>query len=444
MTGYGVTDNVTINGFEITGALSNNAIYCGGDGPSYLDIKYNYIHNIGVDRGSGNVYAINYRVNNPSPTDVNFSDNFFTNVLNTTSAALGHSAAIWVGQSTANGTVSNLTIERNIISHIMSGQTDRNADGISIQAAWGVGTGKVEGAIIKDNRITDITGGIAMGVNLSGKAPETLIKNNFINNISGSASEFGISVPATNNEAGTVEINENSITNVDFAIFNGTASTINSTCNWWGTEDKTEIAPKILGPVNWSQFLVVNPAGDDYPWDNVNKYSCSGSAPYNEDTGNVYATIQEAIIDANPGDVIVVPSGTYAENVNDVTGVKFSVGTSQGSATITGTLTLDEDSVLEIEIFADDDYDTWTIQGDLTLNNAKLEIVLKDEYKPDPGKVFNIITYEEKLNGELNTPMLIEANGSYFVLDYGSGTDDVITLTTVTPMFKMEIKTTGD
>jgi hypothetical protein len=36
MTGAGVTDNVTINGFAITGDMSNNAIYCGVDGPSNL------------------------------------------------------------------------------------------------------------------------------------------------------------------------------------------------------------------------------------------------------------------------------------------------------------------------------------------------------------------------------------------------------------------------
>jgi hypothetical protein len=257
LSGAGTSDGVTINGFEITGAFSNSGIYCGDNGAGDLDIKFNHIHSIGINRGSGNVYAINYRVNDPNTSNVNFSDNYITNVLNTTAAALGNSAAIWVGQSTANGVVSNLTVERNIISNIFSGGSTRAATGISIEAAWGAGTGGVNSPVIRNNSITNINGGIAYGIQLTGKTPGlAVVENNALSDIVGLPANpgwaVGINVPASN--TGNARINNNSFSNLANAVLNGTANTLDATCNWWGTTSVAEILGKVTGEVTVTPF----------------------------------------------------------------------------------------------------------------------------------------------------------------------------------------------
>ncbi len=253
------TNNVTINGFEITGTLSNSGIYCGGDGPSNLTIRFNNIHHIGTARGSNNVYAINYRVGANNTSNVNLSDNCIDEVLNGTNSAEQNSAAIWVGQSNANGVVSNLTIERNMISNVKSGRFDKAATGISLEAAWGVGTGGINGAIVKDNTIQTVSGGIAYGIQLTGKTPNTAVQNNKIDNVSSPfnpAYAVGVTVPLTNTGASTVSINNNSFTNATFAIFNGTAVNLNATCNWYGSASGNVITTKISGTINYISWLV--------------------------------------------------------------------------------------------------------------------------------------------------------------------------------------------
>ena len=243
------TENVTINGFEITGELSNNAIYCGNDGASNLNIRFNYIHNIGTLRGSGTVYAINYRVNDPSSTNINISDNYITEISNSTINAQGNSAAIWVGQSTAKGTVSNLKIERNVISNVKSGRLNKESSGIYIGVAWGVGTGKVDSPIINSNTITNILGYTAYGIELSGKTPGAIVTSNIINNIKGTISASDIIIPITNTGSATINISKNSLTDAYYGLSNGTLSTVNAMKNWWGSATPSFIS-SILGNVN--------------------------------------------------------------------------------------------------------------------------------------------------------------------------------------------------
>jgi hypothetical protein len=269
-----LSDGITINGFELTAPMANSAIYCGNNGPSNLNIKFNYFHDITTTRGSGTGYAINYRVNDPSTTNVNISDNIFNEVFNTSSAK--GSAAIWLGQSTANGTVSNLTIERNTISNVKSG-TGQDASGIYIGVAWGIGTGKVQSPVIGNNTITDIKGGVAYAIQLSGKTPGAVVSNNIVNNIinllSPSTAAFGVAIPSTNTGSATISVNNNSFTNVLYGIVNGTANTVDATYNWWG--DATgPLDPKTLPSTpNYNNPSGLGSAVTPYvaynPWNNA-------------------------------------------------------------------------------------------------------------------------------------------------------------------------------
>lgn len=162
----------------------------------------------------------------------------------------------------------------------------------------------------------------------------------------------------------------------------------------------------------------------------------------------IFGNIGRALSWSSPGLIVNMSEGTYAEDIVDDIGVTFSPGLSPGCVTV-NSLTVTNTSTFIIDIWGDDGacnsengWDKWTVNGNLNLNNAGIEIRLNG-YVPEAGKEFIIFEYGS-LTGEFDMPQLIEANGSYFLLDYGSGTDGKITLTTLAPMFKMEIKTTGD
>ncbi len=311
-TGVG-PDNVTINGFEITGTSSNNAIYCGGTGPNYLTIKYNYIHHIGTARGSGNVYAINYRCAALNQTDINISHNYFDYILNATSAALGSSAAIWMGQSTATGTFSNVLIEYNTIKHVESyngtlfGTDGINASGINIGCGW-KSTGYLDSPIIRYNTISDLTGGAVYGIALQGNTPGAQILNNTISNLtplSITQNAAGLCVfknvgYATNNGTGILAHN-NSLTNMYYGIYNATTNVVDGTSNWWGhasgplDDDSVNPDPEADNPdglgVSTTGYVTYDPwwanAGMTVPGSNSyvanGQYSFTVHAPNSED-----------------------------------------------------------------------------------------------------------------------------------------------------------------
>ncbi|HPS40157.1 MAG TPA: right-handed parallel beta-helix repeat-containing protein, partial [Candidatus Cloacimonadota bacterium] len=324
-TGVG-PNNVTINGFEITGPMSENGIKCGDTGPSYLNIKYNYFHHIGSDRSSQNIYAINYRCAELNQTDINFSYNYFDHIYNTLyPAQLKSSAAIWLGQSPATGTISNVVIEYNTIMNVFRpagnvfGDDGPNVSGINIGCGW-KSTGKLQAPVIRYNTISDLSGGVVYGIALQGNTPGAQIYGNTFDNLSSqSAPDHAAAVCvfnnvgySTNNGTGITAYN-NSFPNTYYGIYNATTNQINGLSNWWG--DAT-------GPFH----ATTNPDGlgchvSDYvtydPWFANEAMTLEDSnAPVENITQNTFDnTIQAAIVAATPGDEIVVAPGTYMETV---------------------------------------------------------------------------------------------------------------------------------
>lgn len=301
----GGSPNVTIDGFEITGFMSNYAIYSGSTGNDNISIVNNNIHDIGTGRGSGNVYAYAFHVGAANRSGVNITDNCLTKVGNITSMDSGKgSAAIWLGQSNANGIVSNISIERNKISKIYS--TSGAASGIDLVAAWGVGIGGLNAPIVKDNNISEIQGGtgsgVGYGVNLAGKVPGAEIKNNWFDNITGTAGAIGVAVPSTNSGASTDVINNNSFTNISYALAGNNSSMVNATCNWYGTCNGNTIASKINGNFTYVSWLM---AGDNSATIGfVPTAVCSGTPIVIDSAPTTGQTC-----DANDGTIIVNWSG---------------------------------------------------------------------------------------------------------------------------------------
>ncbi len=150
----------------------------------------------------------------------------------------------------------------------------------------------------------------------------------------------------------------------------------------------------------------------------------------NVNTGETYNTIQEAIDQASPGNIIKISGGTYSEDVDDYVGVTFSPGTSPGCVTIAGNFTVTPTTTFDMDIFGDDlcdDYDQIAVTGDLDITDATLNIIL-DGYIPAPGSEFVIFTYGGTLTGEFDD-ILIDNPDVEFTISYGDGTDDVIVLT---------------
>ena len=442
------TDNVIINGFEITGTLSNNAIYCGLNGPSYLDIKFNYIHHIGVDRGSGNVYAINYRGSANNTTDINISDNCIDEVFNTTSLAQKSSAAIWLGQSTATGTVSNVTIERNTISNIKSDINKKEFElppyedvgkittsGIYIGVAWKNPTGNVTGALIKDNTITNIIGGIAYGIQLTGNTPGLNIENNFIYDINSPVApsyEYGIGMTASNHGTLSTVTNNNSITNILTGISNTSADLMDATCNWWG-QVSGPLPGQVSGPVDYAPWLI---SGIDNDPGTIGFQpvpgSCGGFPVINLTTGVGYATIQGAVDEALSGHVIQIFSGTYIEDVTTagVGGLTFVPGTSPGCVTISGDLTLTGLDILDMEVWGTTpctEHDEFIVTGNLTWGGATVNVILNG-YDPAPGTEFTLFE-SAALSGF--TPVVVYSGMKRFQLDVDPLNTNNIVLTTL-------------
>jgi nitrous oxidase accessory protein NosD len=349
LSGFGTSDHVTINGFEITGPVSEEAIYCGVVGASDLNIKFNYIHDIGVDRGSQIVKAINYRVETSNPANINISDNIISDVLNTTVAAEQSGLAIWVNYGGSlggcSGIVSNMTIARNTIRNIYSGRATKSANGINISVGmlypgYGDGTGRIDNLSIVDNEIHHIVGGLAYGVRITGETPGAIIQRNSIHDVSGLPEDpdlaYGLIVTDANPEDPTIipsmHVNHNSFTGVPCAVSNEATAALDATSCWWGSSRQDKITPLISGNVTWAPYLL-SPLATicvDATWTGTGAMtdlamsqtirlsdSTSISVDHTPVMGvTAFATIQEGIDAANPGGAVLVAAGDYDESIS--------------------------------------------------------------------------------------------------------------------------------
>ncbi|MGE5424983.1 MAG: NosD domain-containing protein, partial [Syntrophothermus sp.] len=328
------SDGVTINGFEITGRLSNNAIYNDVAGHSNVSIVFNNIHDVGNDRGSGSIRAIHYMLgSNVNSSDVVISDNYLNNIGNNTTLA-GSADAIWFGSGTNPGSVTTIAIERNIISNVKSFNAGRYSRGIYI----GPGTGSIINPAIKDNTVFDFLGYSTYAIVLENSVSNGLVSNNLIYNIiSTNNNAAGVYTNVTTGGA-TNAINNNSFTNVQFGIKNNQSIVVNATCNWWGTNTVAGVASMVTGPVTYDPWLSTGTDNDILlPGFQPVPNSCTGATnlfvnddTYNSDDiyttavgndGNTgiasapFRTITKAVNTAVEGTTVKVDAGTFQEQV---------------------------------------------------------------------------------------------------------------------------------
>lgn len=124
--------------------------------------------------------------------------------------------------------------------------------------------------------------------------------------------------------SGTLKANGISING---EVVNLSATSLDATCNYWQTLVASEIGAKITGPVVWS------------PWSNSDLSACATAFPvHNRTKGTDFPTIQAAIDDANPGDVIQPDAGTYDTAATIVVNKALTLqGPTSGVALLRGT-----------------------------------------------------------------------------------------------------------
>ncbi len=172
------------------------------------------------------------------------------NNIGNTTTLVGSADAIWFGPGTNPGTVTNVNVERNIISNVNSVGSSRSSRGIYI----GPGGGSVVSPTIKDNTIFNLMGTSTQAIKLENNITGGLVSNNFIYGIN-STNNDATGIFTNINGVSTMAIHENSITTVLFAIKNQAANNINATCNWLGSTVPATNAALIAGPVTYNPWL---------------------------------------------------------------------------------------------------------------------------------------------------------------------------------------------
>jgi hypothetical protein len=251
------SNDVSINGFEMTAPTSTYAINTSAT--SNLNIAFNNIHDIGTTLTNANVHAIIYTTS-ANANNVVIADNCFDNISSNLNIRSG--SAITAGFSTDNGVLTGLVVERNSITDVYSSNAQfpngRGAYGILINLGAGAGTGHADGAIIRNNSISNLSGHWAHAIGLEGRTPNALVQNNFVNGLFTTktpSDAVGVMIE-TNDAASTVNITGNSFTNTDIAFDNRmTGVTVSAECNWYGTAIANNIASMMRGDVDYVSYL---------------------------------------------------------------------------------------------------------------------------------------------------------------------------------------------
>ncbi len=265
-------DNVSIDGFTIKNPLGSFGIYA--KGRNNTNIQYNIITDIGNNNsGSDASYGVAIEMGSAANiTNVNILNNCVNHIRGGENTSLsggsaksnnGSAVAIGAGFSDAPFDVSDLTIEGNTIDHISActkAFTDggKGAYGVLINVGAKAGIGKAISPIVHNNEIFVLEGLWAHGVGLEGETPGALVTNNFIDNLidhKGNTDAIGVLIE-DNAGAATVEIHENSFTNMVASVVNLMVPTVDATCNWHGTLNAGSIATKNLGAVIYSPWLI--------------------------------------------------------------------------------------------------------------------------------------------------------------------------------------------
>lgn len=438
------TAEFVINSNTFDGIMSNAILIERAVGP--VEVGHNTV-NVPDYNGGTAIFSMSYKVGS-EPWNVTGLHKYHNNIIRSDKilSAYGIRGGIYVASAwgtswnqRTHGAYSNLVIENNKIEDI----THWYSYGRAIQLEIDGTNGGFTGVQIKDNELSALQASTdpankSRGIVFLGPITDTDVNGNSITDFYDAVilrGTYGQALYPTG-----VTINGNNLAENFIGMDNVVGNaTVDATCNWWGTDVVANIGAKIYGAVNWSEFLVEDVGGVTYTWSGTDTYVCVAGAPYNEDTEITYITIQDAVDAANTGETVIVPDGTYIENVTLKDGVILSPGASPGCAIVDNLNAEYTGGTLLIDLWGDtkcdnpDGYDGWHVTNTVNLEFISLNLDL--QYVPDCDKVFEIITSDNPIQNQFDQGTTITtAFGGVtytFTIDYSN---NKVTLTPALPI----------
>jgi hypothetical protein len=302
-------DGVTINGFKITNPLGSFGIQA--KGRNNTDIQYNIITDIGNNTtGSAPTYGVYIPMSGSANTaNVNIAHNCVSDIRGGENTSLtgaaakannGSAVGIGAGDSQAQFDISGLTINSNTVDDITTcistfANGGKGAYGVIINVgASGSAIGKAVSPMVTNNSITNTDGLWSHGVGLEGETPGAMVLNNYMNNLIDHSLGDAIGVKVEDNAgAATVQVHENSFTNINFGVANAMAPIVDATCNWYGSTISATVVSKNIGNISYTPYLINgldnSPATGFQPLPG----SCGGGIP------KLSTSINSVVVNAN-------------------------------------------------------------------------------------------------------------------------------------------------
>lgn len=152
------------------------------------------------------------------------------------------------------------------------------------------------GNLIQNNSVVDA----GYGVVVVGNSENTTVSEN---NLSENSQSVRVYNQLGGTPSGFTQVQDNFLENL---VNNVTGYSVDAICNYWGTEEFSEIEGAISGEVVFLPFLEENPDGNTFSWSGSESYSCTGEGPILivDSDGNItyYVDLQEALDDLQGSD----------------------------------------------------------------------------------------------------------------------------------------------
>lgn len=275
--------------------------------------------------------------------------------------ASGNNYGVFVGSMSDGG---SLDVVENVVAGNSSGGVYAGSEiidcevsvlGNTLSGNTGIGLQIGEGETLTDSmatiRCNTIYNNTEWGIYLVAEHSLVDISGNHILANGTSGTEGGIYIDGS--DLDLVGIHQNSIaSNYDWGLRNDSTDTVDATYNWWGSADGPNppgSGDSVAGNVSVNPWLTQEPALCSFllpPIPSPTTITVDGGG------GADYTVIQDAIDDADPGDIILVSPGTYTEDLTIVNKWLTIISTDGAtSTTIDGTVTinlgdLDNESVI--------------------------------------------------------------------------------------------------
>jgi len=265
--------------------------------------------------------------------------------------------AVRLAQNTILDTDTAILVQSNGIANLFQ-NTITGATGVNVAAGSLTAAGAVTNAV-EQNSITTTGDAVRVG------ATSTVTAGIFNNLLNSTGSGEGVN--------------------------NLSASLVNASGNFWGTNTPDGVAGKVAGGVDYTPWLHVgtDTAGTAGFQGDFSVLDVDDNGPQTGATGR----ITEAVGLLTPTGTVNVFGGTYAESVSTAgKAVTLRAGVGPDQVTLNGNLALDGDDALAFDIdgpAAGTGYDQWVVNGTVALNGAELDAT--GTWAGSPGAVLVLV-----------------------------------------------------